>query len=157
MKRLGKSLLLLCFALLPVLSLGAQTTGGSPRAEHAAGNRLIAMTQRDDRDQADQDHRDSHGGLRITRALFGAGKHIVDVTSQLNAQIREGRLRIPVNNNTMGGDPYPNRAKTLTVSYTVDGHPQQVTLNEGDFLQLPPGEPEHDRDDHDHRGDDDRR
>jgi hypothetical protein len=117
----------------------------------------VPIPQRANVQLLDQDHRDFYGDLRITRALYGAGKHMVDVTAQLNAQIREGRLRIPVNNDTMGGDPYRNRVKNLTVRYTVDGHPKQVTLNEGDFLQLPPGEPEHDRDEHDHRGDDDPR
>ena len=57
--------------------------------------------------------------LVITRALYGTGKHIVDVTAQLNAQIRFGELSIPVTNATMGGDPYPNRVKTLRVWYTI--------------------------------------
>ena len=77
--------------------------------------------------------------LVITRALYGTGKHIVDVTAQLNAQIRFGELGIPVTNATMGGDPYPNRVKTLWVWYTIDGIAGQVTLGENGYLQLPPG------------------
>jgi len=139
MKRLEMYLMLVLFVLLPVLSIGAQTVGVTPRGEYGAKNRLIAAAQRDDRGRPDQDHRDFRGDLRITRALYGTGKHIVDVTAQLNSQIRQGRLSIPVNNYTMGGDPYRNRTKTLQVSYTIDGRPSQATLNEGDFLQLPPG------------------
>ena len=82
---------------------------------------------------------DNYGQVWITRALYGTGKHIVDVTAQLNAQIRYGELSIPVTNATMGGDPYPNRVKTLWVWYTIDGQAGQLTLNENDYLQLPPG------------------
>jgi hypothetical protein len=149
---LEMSLVLALFALLPVLKIGAQTVGVTPRAEYGVKNRLITAAQRDDRDRPDQDHRDSHGDLRITRALYGAGKHIVDVTAQLNSQIRQGRLRIPVNNNTMGGDPYRNRAKTLTVWYTVDDRAAQVVLNENDFLELPGGGSGDGRDSRDDHG-----
>jgi DnaJ-like protein len=159
MKKFGTSLLLLSFALLPVLRLDARTSGTTPPAESAAENRLFAVTQRDDRDHPDQDHRDFHSDLRITRARYGAGKHIVDVTAELNAQIRQGRLSIPVNNNTMGGDPYRNRAKTLTVWYTVDGRAAQVVLNENDFLELPSGDTRSgdSRDSRDDHGNDSRR
>jgi len=137
MKRLEMYLVLAMFVLLPVLRIGAQTAGVTPSPEYGAKNRLIAAAQRNDRDRPDQDHRDFRNDLRITRALYGTGKHIVDVTAQLNSQIRQGRLSIPVNNDTMGGDPYPNRVKTLQVAYTVDGRSNRVTLNEGDYLQLP--------------------
>jgi hypothetical protein len=147
MKRLEMSLMLALFVLLPVLRLGAKTVGLTAR---------IAAAQRDDRGRPDQDHRDVPGDLRITRALYGTGKHIVDVTPQLNAQIRQGRLSIPVNNYTMGGDPYRNRVKTLQVWYTVDGRPGQVTLGENDFLQLPPGGPAYGGDNRDNRGPDNR-
>ncbi len=152
MKRFCTSLFLVSFALFPVVRLGAQTAGATPRARE--GENLIAAAQRDDRDRPDQDRRDLHSDLRITRALYGSGKHIVDVTSRLNSQIRQGRLSIPVINDTMGGDPYRNRAKTLQVWYTAYGRSAQVTLNENDFLQLPPGA--NDDDHRDDRGPDNR-
>jgi hypothetical protein len=128
MKRLGTTLLLLFFALMPILRLGAQ---GPDR---------------------DRDQRDRGGELQITRAIYGNGKRTMNVTSQLNAQIRDGRLRVPVRNETMGGDPARNKVKTLTVWYRFNGRDAQMTVNENDYLELPGGNI---RDD-DH-GDDNRR
>jgi hypothetical protein len=94
----------------------------------------------DDRDsgdnRGDRDRRDV-GELQITRAFYGAGKQTMDVTGRLNAQIRDGQLRVPVRNDTMGNDPAKNRPKTLTVWYTFRGRANQVTVNENDYLQLP--------------------
>jgi hypothetical protein len=36
----------------------------------------------------------------------------------------------------MGGDPAPDRAKTLTVDYEVNGRTNQVVVNDGDVLRL---------------------
>ena len=149
MKRLRVSLLLVSFALLPVPRASAGASGAAPRANHAAGNAFFNLAQRDDRDRRDVRHE-----LRITRAVYGAGNRTRDVTEQVRAQIRDGRLNIPVQNDTMGGDPARNRPKTLTVWYTLDGRSAQVTVNETDFLRLPAGDADgdrrDDRDDHDH-------
>jgi len=79
------------------------------------------------------------GDLHINRAVYGSGGRSVDVTSRLNSQIQGGQLNLEVNNQTKGGDPAPNRAKTLTVQYALDGRASQVVINEGDTLQLPYG------------------
>jgi len=54
----------------------------------------------------------------------------------LNSQVRGDQLNLLVNNDTMGGDPSPNQAKTLRVDYTFDGRANQVAVNEGDTLRL---------------------
>ena len=79
----------------------------------------------------------------ITRAIYGNGKKRHNITAALNADIHDGRIRLAVNNDTMGGDPAKDKPKTLTVSYTFNGRPYQVILNENDFLDLP--RPEDDR------------
>ncbi len=164
MKRLGTCLVLALFGLLPVHRLGARPLGANWQAKYVAGSSFLAAAQHDDgddrdrddrdRDDHDRDRRDVRHELRIDRAVYGAGRRAVDVTEQVRAQVRDGRLNIPVSNQTMGGDPARNRPKTLTVWYTLDGHGAQVTVNENDYLKLPTGEAyadqRDDRDDHDY-------
>jgi outer membrane lipoprotein SlyB len=75
--------------------------------------------------------------LQITRATYGSGNYNADVTSRLNSQVQSGQLNIPVNNQTMGGDPAPQQSKRLTVQYAVNGQSNQIIVNEGDTLRLP--------------------
>ncbi|HEY5163190.1 MAG TPA: DUF3395 domain-containing protein [Terriglobales bacterium] len=79
----------------------------------------------------------SQSNLQITRARYGAGNRTSDVTSRLNSQIQGDQLNFQVNNDSMGGDPAPGQAKTLTVQYALDGQTNQVVINEGDTLRLP--------------------
>lgn len=81
----------------------------------------------------------SAGTLQINRAIYGSGYRTSDVTSRLNSQIQGDQLNLQVNNDTMGGDPAPNQAKTLTVQYALNGRTSQVVINEGDMLRLPYG------------------
>lgn len=80
--------------------------------------------------------------LRITRAEYGAEGRFVDVTQLLNSAVRENQLNLPVNNNTMGGDPAQGIHKVLNVWYNFRGSESRVSVNEGDYLSLPgTGEP----------------
>lgn len=136
MKRLGLLLLVACFALPTGVRLEARTPA--------------VRNQRDDRDQRDDHDRDHRDSLVINRALYGAGKKVHDITAPLNAEVRDGRLRLTVENGTMGGDPARNRPKTLRVWYTFNGRQFQVTLNENEILDLPGREAQGgDRDNHD--------
>ena len=71
------------------------------------------MTFRDRQQVNLQVYNSYQGTLRINRAIYGNGNRSSDVTSRLNSQIREGQINLQVNNQTMGGDPAPSRAKTL--------------------------------------------
>src|SRR5206468_12322750 len=62
----------------------------------------------------------TQSNLRIDRATYGADYQTLDVTSRLNSQIQGDQLSVPVNRNTMGGDPAPGLAKSLTVQYSLD-------------------------------------
>jgi hypothetical protein len=75
--------------------------------------------------------------LQITHAQYGNGNRVADVTDRLNSQIRGGQLNMRVTNDTMGGDPSPNRQKTLTVQYVYNDARGQVVVNEGDMFNLP--------------------
>ena len=79
------------------------------------------------------------GSLHIDRAVYGSASRSFDVTSRLNSQIQGDQLNVQINNQSMGGDPAPNQAKTLTLQYALNGRASQVVINEGDTLRLPDG------------------
>ena len=78
----------------------------------------------------------SYGNLQITRATYGNGERVRDVTALLNSQIRNGRLMMEVNNRTLGGDPAEGRPKTLTVWYVHFGRSLQASVPERSMLNL---------------------
>jgi hypothetical protein len=76
-------------------------------------------------------------GLRILGAEYGAGKQVADVTVQIDALIKSGQTTMRVTDETLGGDPAPKQAKTLTVWYTFNGLAAQAVVNENDYLKMP--------------------
>lgn len=85
---------------------------------------------------SDRDH--ERGRLRITRASYGSRDRALDVTDLLNSRIEGDRLSLPINNDTMGGDPAQDTRKTLTVWYSLGGSDLQTSVDEGGMLNLPP-------------------
>jgi hypothetical protein len=85
--------------------------------------------------------------LRIARAQYGGQSRFVDVTEQLNSQIQNDSLNLQVTNYAMGGDPAPGEHKVLTVFYIFNGRNGRAFANEGEFLTLPRGNGDRDRDD----------
>jgi len=77
------------------------------------------------------------GALHVMRAQYGADYRFLDVTDRLNAGIQGDRLTLRITNDTMGGDPDPERRKALTVFYVYNGQPGQVLVNEKDTLDIP--------------------
>ncbi|MBN1550216.1 hypothetical protein JW979_02055 [bacterium] len=59
-------------------------------------------------------------GLRILKAIYGAGNAQVDVTENLQQKISNGQLAINVNNEIMGHDPIKGVWKALIVRYETD-------------------------------------
>lgn len=124
---------------------GSTLTGDSRRGR----NRALRMQLRDsngsnrtvtyrDRQQVNlQILGSNQGTLRITRAQYGANNRFTDVTDRLNSAIRNDRLSMQVNNDTMGGDPVNNVVKTLRVGYTFNGRSDEVVINENGRLELP--------------------
>ena len=101
-----------------------------------AGLVLIAFTLALSAIGSAQFQAQGYGSLQITRAVYGNGEQVRDVTSMLNAQIRNGRLMMEVSNQALGGDPAEGRPKTLTVWYTHNGRQQQATVAERSMLNL---------------------
>jgi len=64
--------------------------------------------------------------LRILEATYGSGDCGADVTAQLEALVRNGRLNFTVSN-SMFGDPCPNQVKTLHITYQLPGDYSEYT------------------------------
>jgi hypothetical protein len=76
--------------------------------------------------------------LDIVRATYGYRSQTRDVTSRLRSRVRDNRLALTVNRESMGSDPSPGNRKMLRVTYTVGGrHPQEVRVDEDEELRLP--------------------
>jgi hypothetical protein len=75
--------------------------------------------------------------LRITSAKWGFARFQQDVTSRLQAMVRNNRLSVKVTPQTMGGDPVHGTAKMVTVFYSYGGKSLSKVVNEGDMLNLP--------------------
>src|SRR3954464_5984533 len=103
-----------------------------------AGN-TRQVTYRENQQVSLQVRNTYQGKLHINRAIYGWGDRNSDVTSRLNSRIQSDQLNVMINNQNMGGDPYPDHGKTLTVQYVVNGQSKQVFLKEGDTLRLPNG------------------
>ena len=79
-----------------------------------------------------------HGGVTIVSAQYGDGPDRRDVTMRLRSMVRDGRLSMRVNNDSMGSDPAPGRPKTLWLTYYTGGQGQRnVMVAENDQLTLP--------------------
>ena len=103
----------------PPAPYGEPPYGGPPRGEEHGG--------------------DYGRGLQITRAEYGAGPRVRDVTNRLSSMIQGDQLNVRVSSSVMGGDPAEDQPKTLTVWYTYNGRPGQVVVPERDTLILPGG------------------
>ena len=77
--------------------------------------------------------------LIIRQAIYGtvAAGHTTNVTATLQNQIRKGRLKLVVSNQTMGADPALNEVKRLRVEYDYDGQTFKKEVNENQTLVFP--------------------
>jgi hypothetical protein len=83
-------------------------------------------------------HNNSNLRLDIQRAIYGYNGKGNDVTNRVRSQIRNNRIDMEVNNDTMGGDPNQGNKKNLKVVYTYgNGKAQTRFVNEHDWLRIP--------------------
>jgi alpha-L-rhamnosidase len=72
-------------------------------------------------------------GFKVVKAIYRSKEHPElsrDVTSLLSGKIRNESLTVQVDNEELGGDPAPNEAKQLVVTYQAAGKEYAVTLKE---------------------------
>lgn len=96
--------------------------------------------ERDNRHHGDRANSDQRvvGKLTIHSAHYGIDSRKIDVTGVLQSLVRDGRLEMRVENGTVGGnDPVPGVAKTLWVTYSINGQGKQsVRVEERAWLNL---------------------
>ncbi len=73
--------------------------------------------------------------LNIVQATYGAGDRWVDVTDALAAMVRGGSLFVQASNG-LAGDPAPGIVKELRLTYDLGHERKEVTLREGEGLQI---------------------
>ena len=71
------------------------------------------------------------------QASYGAGNRRRDVTNRLQSLVRNNRLDVLVNNNTMGGDPALGQPKNLQLTYEYQGQRRNTNMGEGGRLTVP--------------------
>ena len=82
-------------------------------------------------------------GIIVTNATYGTSSTSIDVTSTVSASIKDGVLSIPSVSPTSLNitDPAVGQAKTLHLSYTINGGDKLVTAvrdNESLYINAPP-------------------
>jgi len=76
--------------------------------------------------------------LLIHSATWGKGEHTTDVTQVVRSQVSDGRLSLPVTNESLGGqDPIVGVRKELVVTYLYEGETHTVRTPEREYLSLP--------------------
>ncbi len=75
--------------------------------------------------------------LYIVSARYGDGRRYADVTNRVRSMVRDGRLDINVDNDTLGVDPARRRQKSLLVVYSFNGSQQEIRVDEQGRLTLP--------------------
>ena len=82
---------------------------------------------------------DTNAPLIIRQATYEAGAEgqSADVTAVLNSHIKQGRLNVVVNRETLGVDPATNAVKRLRVEYEYGGRTGKKEADENQTLMLP--------------------
>jgi hypothetical protein len=75
--------------------------------------------------------------VRILDATYGAGERFANVAGRLQDMVKNNRLTVRVNNESMGGDPAPHMRKALNLTFAFRGRQQHVTVVENDTLNIP--------------------
>lgn len=101
--------------------------------EGAVANVQIGSGGRD----PDGDYDDDADDLRILQAYYGANNQTIDVANRLRQWVRDGRLQMHVNNDSMGNDPDPEHRKALFVLYRYQGQRRTAIVLESGDLAIP--------------------
>jgi hypothetical protein len=105
----------------------------------AGGNPIVAV-ERDGQSLFSPKRAASSAKLEVRKAVYGVFTvdlpEAVDVTTQLQKMVQDGRLTVQASN-AIAGDPADNIVKQLRVDYTLDGKPATRTVEENQTLTLP--------------------
>jgi hypothetical protein len=84
-----------------------------------------------------QETNNSFSDLQIMVASYGIPGHTMDVTGRIRGMVRNGTLNIHVNNDSMGGDPSPEKHKALTLTYRSGGQTRTIIVRESSDMSIP--------------------
>jgi hypothetical protein len=73
----------------------------------------------------------------VVEARYGVGETWADGAARLNDKIKRDRLNFIVDNETMGGDPAPNRPKVLVITWRVGRETFDSSFSEGTHVVIP--------------------
>ena len=79
----------------------------------------------------------AYSDLQIISAAYGVPGRTIDVARRLQGMVSNGSLAVHINNESMGGDPAPEKHKVLTLTYSYRGQRRSLTVRESDDLNLP--------------------
>lgn len=75
--------------------------------------------------------------IKIASARYGVPNKFADVTAIVQTMVQKSNGELPINNQSMGGDPAAGHVKQLNVVYFFnDGPPQMATGTEGSSITL---------------------
>lgn len=78
------------------------------------------------------------GHLLIVNASYGTEDQQRNITYRVRSRVQNERLSVRADNDLAGGDPAPERPKTLWITYTLGGGAEQrVRVRENDRVNLP--------------------
>jgi len=110
---------------------------GQPMRDEFPENTRVILPRGEMRRDDDDRRRGPEGGLQILSAQYGSRNRRVDVDRLVRAYVRDGQLRMRINNDTMGGDPDRGADKRLRVEYVFNGQRDVVEVGEDNDLILP--------------------
>lgn len=113
---------------LKTLDVTYTVNGGSTMGQMVKDNEVLMISAPPERRAT---------GLQITKAEYGYAGNFVDVTDAIQNHIRNGRINIKVGPSTAGvPDPNPNKLKTLSVQYELNGASNSVDITDGKTLNI---------------------
>ncbi len=79
--------------------------------------------------------RQSKNKITVLSAIYGTGKHGIDVTSELKRLIKNNKLEF-IANNELAGDPDVGTPKKLDIVYEINGKKVEEKYKEGDKVVI---------------------
>ncbi len=81
--------------------------------------------------------------LEIRKAEYGAGEDWADVTARVASAVRDNRVSLPVDFQSLAADPAPGRAKRLRIVYVLGGKEVRAEVPDNRTLRIQAGEGRH--------------
>jgi hypothetical protein len=113
---------------LKTLDVSYTVNNGSTMTQAVKDNEILMISAPPERQAT---------GLQILKAEYGYAGNFTDVTDAIQNHIRDGSIKIKVSPSTAGvPDPNPNKLKTLSVQYEINGATNSTEITDGKMLDI---------------------